>query len=69
MTAEGRDWPSLGIVVPVYNEAGNIERGLREITKVADRYRGRAEVIAVDDGSADNCGAIIDRLADELGRV
>lgn len=66
---EDRDWPSLGIVVPVYNEAEGIERACREIAAVADRYPGDAVVIAVDDGSADNSGEIIDRLAEELDGV
>ncbi len=59
-------WPSLGIVVPVYNEAAGIETSLRRIVAVAERYEGRAEAIAVDDGSADQSAAIIERLAAEL---
>ena len=66
MSGAGRDWPSLGIVVPVYNEAEDIERGLGAIAEVAQRYPGRATVIAVDDGSADRSGEIIDNLAAEL---
>jgi dolichol-phosphate mannosyltransferase len=59
-------WPSLGVVVPVYNEDATIEHGLRAIVEVAGRYNGRALVIAVDDGSADGSLAIVERLAVEL---
>jgi glycosyltransferase involved in cell wall biosynthesis len=62
----GSEWPSLGIVVPVYNEAATIERACREIAAVAERYRGRAVVIAVDDGSADRSAAILAELAGGL---
>lgn len=62
-----RPWPSLGIVVPVYNEAATIEHACREICAVAQRYSGRSVVIAVDDGSADRSAEILAPLADELG--
>jgi dolichol-phosphate mannosyltransferase len=64
--APGTGWPSLGIVVPVYNEAATIERGSREIAAVAECYAGRAVVITVEDGSEDGSGAILDQLADEV---
>lgn len=63
--AEG-GWPSLGIVVPIYNEAASIERACREVVDVARRYHGRAIVIAVDDGSADDSAEIVGRLTDQL---
>jgi dolichol-phosphate mannosyltransferase len=55
-------WPSLGVVVPVYNEESALERGIREIAAAATRYDGRALVIAVDDGSADRSPEILDAL-------
>jgi glycosyltransferase involved in cell wall biosynthesis len=63
--AEG-GWPSLGVVVPVYNEAAGIERSCREVVDAVRRYQGRAMVIAVDDGSADDSAAILERLSGEL---
>ncbi len=63
----GDPWPSLGIVVPVYDEGAAIEASIREIARVAERYRGRALVIAVDDGSADDSGVILARLERDLG--
>jgi dolichol-phosphate mannosyltransferase len=59
-------WPSLGVVVPIYNEAASIERACREVVDAVRRYRGRALVIAVDDGSADDSAEIVERLAAEL---
>jgi dolichol-phosphate mannosyltransferase len=59
-------WPSLGVVVPVYNEEAGIERSCREIVAAIRGYRGRAVVIAVDDGSADRSAEIVARLAEEL---
>jgi dolichol-phosphate mannosyltransferase len=56
------EWPSLGVVVPVYNEEAGLERGIAAISAAAGGYRGRCVVIAVDDGSADRSGAILDGL-------
>jgi dolichol-phosphate mannosyltransferase len=66
VSAAAASWPSLGVVVPVYNEEDSIDRSLRAIVDVAPRYKGEAFVIAVDDGSADGSLAIIERLAAEL---
>ncbi len=59
----------MGIVLPVYNEAAGIEHSLRVVAGVAERYRGHARVIAVDDGSADASWAILERVAGELEPV
>lgn len=58
-------WPSLGVVVPVYNEAASIESGCRAILDVVRRYPASAMVIAVDDGSRDDSAAILARMAGE----
>ena len=52
----GSDWPSLAVVVPVYNEGPGIEHSCTEIVEAMGSYAGRAVVIAVDDGSADDSG-------------
>jgi dolichol-phosphate mannosyltransferase len=58
--------PSLGIVVPVYNEAATVEQASVKIVEAAERYPGRATVIAVDDGSTDDSGLILRRLSDRV---
>ncbi|MGH9079147.1 MAG: glycosyltransferase family 2 protein [Acidimicrobiales bacterium] len=62
----GADWPSLATVVPVFNEEVGIEHSCRAIAAVAERYRGRFIVIAVDDGSTDSSATILSGLQEEL---
>ncbi len=50
------------LVIPTYNEAGNIERLLREILAQGLGL----DVLVIDDNSPDGTGAILDRLAGEL---
>jgi dolichol-phosphate mannosyltransferase len=66
VSAAAGSWPSLAVVVPVYNEQATIEGALRAIVAAAERYDGEALVIAVDDGSSDGSLAIVERLAGEL---
>ena len=50
-------WPSLAVVVPVYNEESGIRAGVSARSlRWPSRYPGRAAVIAVDDGSTDGSG-------------
>ncbi len=65
----GDGWPSLGVVVPIYNESASIERACREVVDVVRRYQGRALLIGVDDGSVDDSAAIVGRLAEELPEI
>lgn len=56
--------PTVSIIVPVYNEAGTLERTLDSI--VAQTYKPDMVVI-VDDGSTDNSLDIAHKYADEYG--
>ena len=58
--------PSLAVVVPVYNEEAGIRRSCEAIVTVAEKYPGRAIVIAVDDASTDASSTILSDLAEEL---
>jgi glycosyltransferase involved in cell wall biosynthesis len=68
----GAAWKSaqditLSVLVPAYNEGPTVER-------VMDRLRAvplKLEIVAVDDGSSDDTGAVLDRLlkAGKLHRV
>jgi hypothetical protein len=58
--------PTLSILVPACNEAGTIVRAMRSL--LALRYPC-FEVIAVDDRSTDETGAILERLAADDARL
>ena len=53
------------VVIPTYNEAGNIAEALRRIRQAAPA----ADVLVVDDGSPDGTAAVARACAAELGRV
>ncbi len=47
--------PHVSVIVPAYNEAKVIEMTIRSL--LAQEYRGRLDVVVVDDGSPDGTGA------------
>ncbi len=59
--------PQLSIVLPAYNEEGNIERAVREAFAGAASVPMSCEVVVVNDGSRDGTAAILKRLQAELG--
>jgi dTDP-L-rhamnose 4-epimerase len=60
---------SLSIVIPAYNEAGNLESLVRYVLSEVETFIGDLEVLVVNDGSHDGTGLIADRLAAEDRRV
>ena len=60
--------PAISVVVPVYNEEGNIEP---LATELRDVLQGRMtyEVVFVDDGSIDGTRELLDRMACEDDRL
>jgi dolichol-phosphate mannosyltransferase len=61
--------PTLTVVMPAYNEAQGIEQAVAEIQREVFALIPDAELVVVDDGSRDETGAILDRLAGEDRRV
>lgn len=52
---------SLSIVVPAYNEAGNIIGTLEAVTAALDGLPLDAEILVVDDGSVDETRSLVER--------
>jgi glycosyltransferase involved in cell wall biosynthesis len=61
--------PQLSVVVPVFNEAGNLAAFLEALTPVCTRLKLDWELIFVDDGSIDDSWKEIRALADAHGQV
>jgi len=57
--------PRVSIVVPAYNEEGNLDELCRQFKSMGERAPFGYEVIIVDDGSADKTLDILRRLAGE----
>ena len=60
---------SLSLVLPAHNEAENIEIVVEHALEVLPWYTADFEIIVVNDGSRDQTGEIIDRLAANDARV
>jgi dolichol-phosphate mannosyltransferase len=58
--------PEPWLILPTYNEAGNIERF---VAAVRDKLPAAARILIVDDGSPDGTGELADRLAAEQEEV
>ena len=59
-------WPSLAVVVPVFNEEAGIRRACEAIVAVMEGYPGRAGVIAVNDASSDDSAVILSDLSEQF---
>lgn len=61
--------PLLSVIVPAFNESARISRTINDIREELDRLGGEAELIVVDDGSADETPAIVAEAARSDARV
>jgi glycosyltransferase involved in cell wall biosynthesis len=58
---------SLSIIIPAYNEAARLEKTLRAVVDYLRQKRPDAEVIVVDDGSADETADLARRVFQDAG--
>lgn len=66
----GERGPSLSIVIPCYNEEANLKAGaLAHVAHYAERADDIAEVLVVDDGSADGSRELVAALAAKYPKV
>ena len=57
----------LTVIIPVYKTEQTLERCIESV--LGQQVQGGMEVILVDDGSPDNCGAMCDEYAEKDKRV
>ncbi len=60
---------SLTIVFPAYNEEENIEKVIKDALRIFPNYAKEIEIIAVNDGSRDRTGEIIEELSNRYPEV
>jgi glycosyltransferase involved in cell wall biosynthesis len=56
----------LSVVVPCFNEEGNIARVVRQASEVGGRIASELEIIVVDDGSTDDTAGVLGLLQETL---
>ena len=60
---------TLSIIIPAYNEAGNIDRTAATVREIMDRENISAAIYFVDDGSGDDTWAEIEKAAEKYSLV
>jgi glycosyltransferase involved in cell wall biosynthesis len=66
---EAAQRPTFSVVVPVYNEEGNVENLVGRVVPVMEALGEPFEILFVDDGSKDKTPALLRKLADADPRV
>ena len=66
LRAPKRSWPMVSIIVPCYNEEDNVEE---VISHLLGMNYPNFEIIAVNDGSKDNTGPLLDAMARSSSRI
>jgi dolichol-phosphate mannosyltransferase len=59
----------LSVVIPMYNEAENVEPTLNRVEKALASFNGSYEIVPVNDGSLDNTLEILNRLAEKDAKL
>jgi glycosyltransferase involved in cell wall biosynthesis len=59
----------LSVIIPMFNEAENVEATLRRVEEVLASFNGTYEIIAVNDGSSDNTSDVLNRISERNGKI
>jgi glycosyltransferase involved in cell wall biosynthesis len=59
----------LSIVIPMFNEAENVETTLKKVEEALASFEGTYEIIAVNDGSLDNTLEILEKVESQNEKV
>ena len=59
----------LSIIIPMFNEAENVETTLKQVAEALSSFEGSYEIIPVNDGSSDNTFEVLNKLAENNERV
>ena len=59
----------LSIIIPMFNEAENVETTLKRVEEVVASFRGSYEIIPVNDGSIDNTLEILREFRSRIRRL
>ena len=59
----------ISIVIPMFNEADNVESTLMRVVEALASFKGTYEIVAVNDGSIDNTLEILNRLKGQNGKI
>ncbi len=59
----------VSIVIPMFNEAENVEITLKKVEGVLSEFHGTFEIIPVNDGSTDNTCEILKKVAEQDERI
>jgi len=60
---------NLSIIIPMFNEAENVESTLNRVEEALVSFNGTYEIIPVNDGSSDNTFEVLNKLAENNERV
>jgi glycosyltransferase involved in cell wall biosynthesis len=69
MSSYKREMQSLSIVIPVYNEEGNIRPLVARISEAMSGWQGAVEILFVDDGSSDRTLELLKESQAEDSRI
>jgi glycosyltransferase involved in cell wall biosynthesis len=59
----------LSIIIPMFNEAENVEITLKRVEEVLAQFPGSFEIIPVNDGSVDNTLEILEKVAERDEKI